>query len=78
MKEAYHIQPVDFLAVIEAHARMGNMEKVLETFIEMKSQSLEPEVGQVLEVLSAYVDWCLANNKYPESSLCGMVASGGC
>jgi len=68
MKEAYHIQPVDFLAVIEAHARMGNMEKVLETFIEMKSQSLEPEVGQVLEVLSAYVDWCLANNKYPESS----------
>ena len=68
MKEAYQPQPQDFLPVIETYARIGNVEKVLESFIEMKSVSLTPDVGQVLRVLTAYVDWCLANNKYPESS----------
>ena len=52
--------------MILAYAGTGNIDRVLDSFIDMKEKKFRPQVGDVCRVLTAYMDWCAAENKYPE------------
>merc|ERR1711970_227021 len=68
MNQSYSDSDRDFLPAILTHARMGNVEKLLDSLVDMKSRSFKPKIGDVLKALSAYLDWCVEETKYPEGS----------
>ena len=68
MNQVYPESDRDFIPAITTYARTGDIEKLLDSFVDMKSRALTPDVGDVLQALTAYTDWCVDRNKYPEDS----------